>query len=162
LPEAGEKVTLCIDWERRHRLMRMHSCMHMLCAVVPAPVTGGSVRDDGTARLDFDLPEPPDKQQLEQELNRLIEEDHPMRIEWISNQELAAQPELVRTMSVQPPTDAGRVRLINFEGADLQPCGGTHVAASGEIGKVRIKKIQKKGKINRRITVEFDNAVTPI
>ena len=153
-PEVGEKVTLKINWERRHRLMRMHSCMHMLCAAIPAPVTGGAIRD-GSARIDFNLPDPPDKQELEDELNRLISENHPMRMRWITDQELAAQPDLVRTMSVQPPSGGGRVRLVEFEGADLQPCGGTHVAATGEIGAVRVQSIKSKGKQNRRITVVF-------
>ncbi len=155
-PDAGETVTLEIDWERRHRLMRMHSCMHLLCAVVPAGVTGGSVRDDGSARLDFDLPEPPDKSDIEARLNRLIQEDHPMRLQWITDEELKRQPELVRTMSVKPPTGGGRVRLVQFGEVDLQPCGGTHVVSTAEIGPVRIKKIEKKGKRNRRITVVFD------
>jgi len=154
LPVVGEKVTLRIDWDRRYRLMRMHSCMHLLCAVVPAGVTGGSVRED-SARLDFDLPDPPDKLQIEEDLKRLIAENHSMRLEWITNEELEQQPELVRTMSVKPPTGAGSVRLVRFEGVDLQPCGGTHVAATGEIGRVRVRKIEKKGKKNRRITVEF-------
>ena len=154
LPAAGDKVTLRIDWDRRYRLMRMHSCMHLLCAVVPAGVTGGSVRED-SARLDFDLPDPPDKLQIEEDLKRLIAENHSMRLEWITDDDLEQQPELVRTMSVKPPTGAGRVRLVRFEGVDLQPCGGTHGAATGEIGRVRIRKIEKKGKKNRRITVEF-------
>ena len=134
-------------------LMRLHSCMHMLCAVFPAPVTGGSIRDAGSARLDFDLPEPPDKEALNEQLNVLTASDHPMRLQWITDAELDAQPELVRTMSVQPPRGAGRVRLVDFEGVDLQPCGGTHVANSREIGKVLIQSIKKKGKQNRRITV---------
>jgi misacylated tRNA(Ala) deacylase len=154
LPVTGDKVTLRIDWDRRYRLMRMHSCMHLLCAIVPAAVTGGSVRED-SARLDFDLPDPPDKLQIEEDLKRLIAENHPMRLEWITDEDLERQPELVRTMSVKPPTGAGRVRLVRFEGVDLQPCGGTHVAATGEIGRVRVRKIEKKGKKNRRITVEF-------
>ena len=154
LPQPGERIQLLLDWERRHRLMRMHSCMHLLCAVVPAGVTGGSVRD-GSARLDFDLPDPPDKQQIEQDLNRLIAEDHPMTLEWITDEELERQPDLVRTMSVKPPMGSGQVRLVRFEGVDLQPCGGTHVASTAEIGPVRIKKIEKKGKRNRRVIVEF-------
>lgn len=153
-PEVGERVALEIDWARRHRLMRMHSCMHMLCAVIPAPVTGGSIRD-GSGRLDFYLPDPPDKMHVEAALNRLIEADHPMRLRWISDEEMAEQADLVRTMSVKPPTGAGRVRLVEFAGADLQPCGGTHVASSGEIGGVRVQSIKSKGKQNRRITVEF-------
>ena len=153
-PAVGETVVLSIDWARRHRLMRMHSCMHMLCAVIPAPVTGGAIRD-GSARLDFDLPQAPNKAQVEAELQRLIAADHPMSLRWISDAEMDAQPELVRTMSVKPPRGSGRVRLVEFEGADLQPCGGTHVASSGEIGAVRIQSIKNKGKQNRRITVEF-------
>ncbi len=154
LPSVGDKITLELDWERRHRLMRMHSCMHMLCAAVPEPVTGGSIRD-GSGRLDFDIPEPPDKQAIEEKLNQLIEADLPMSLRWITDEEMDAQPELVRTMSVQPPRGSGKVRLVEFEGADIQPCGGTHVARTGEIGPVKVQSIKKKGKQNRRITIEF-------
>ena len=154
LPQVGDTVILTIDWDRRYRLMRMHSCLHMLCAAVPEAVTGGSIRD-GSGRLDFDIPEPPDKQLIEDHLNRLIDEDHPMSLRWISDDEMAAQPDLVRTMSVKPPTGEGRVRLVEFKNADLQPCGGTHVSQTSEIGPVRVQSIKKKGKINRRITVEF-------
>lgn len=156
LPSIGEQVELEIDWDRRYRLMRMHSCMHLLCAVVPAGVTGGSVQE-WSARLDFDLPEPPDKSWIEEELNRLIKEDHKMEIQWISNVELEQQPELVRTMSVKPPTGGDKVRLIRFAGVDLQPCGGTHVASTAEIGPVKVRKIEKKGKRNRRIIIEPTN-----
>ena len=156
LPNPGERVTLEIDWLRRYRLMRMHSCMHMLCAVIPAPVTGGSIHE-GRGRLDFDLPEPIDKAEVTTKLQQLIEADHPMRLSWITDEELAQQSDLVRTMSVQPPVGIGRVRLVHFEGVDLQPCGGTHVASSAEIGKVRVRKIEKKGKKNRRIIVELDD-----
>lgn len=151
----GDSVTLTLDWERRHRLMRMHSCMHMLCAVVPAPVTGGSIQD-GRGRLDFDLPDTVDKLQITAQLNELINADHPMQLSWITDEELAANPELVRTLSAPPPTGSGTVRLVNFEGIDCQPCGGTHVASTAEIGPVTVKKIEKKGKQNRRITVVFD------
>ncbi len=151
----GDSVTLTLDWKRRHRLMRMHSCMHMLCAVIPAPVTGGSIQD-GRGRLDFDLPETVDKLQITAQLNELIRADHPMQLSWITDEELAANPELVRTLSAPPPTGAGTVRLVNFEGIDCQPCGGTHVASTLEIGPVTVKKIEKKGKQNRRITVVFD------
>jgi misacylated tRNA(Ala) deacylase len=130
--------------------------MHMLCAVVPAPVTGGSIRDDGSARLDFDLPEPPDKLAIEADLNALTSSDHPMTYRWISDEEMEAQPELIRTMSVKPPMGHGRVRLVNFADVDLQPCGGTHVANSNEIGRVKVKKIEKKGKQNRRIIIVLD------
>jgi misacylated tRNA(Ala) deacylase len=155
LPEIGEQLTLSIDWDRRYQIMRLHSCMHMLCAVIPEPVTGGSIRDDGTARLDFDLPEPPDKLAIEQALNDITTADHPMTMQWISDAEMEAQPELIRTMSVKPPMGHGKVRLVNFEGVDLQPCGGTHVGNSNEIGAVRVKKIEKKGKQNRRIIIEL-------
>jgi misacylated tRNA(Ala) deacylase len=156
LPNPGEQVTLEIDWSRRYRLMRMHSCMHMLCAAIPAPVTGGSI-SDGRGRLDFDLPEPIDKIEVTNKLRELIEADHAMQLSWITDEELVKQPDLIRTMSVQPPVGSGRVRLVHFEGADLQPCGGTHVASSAQIGKVRVRKIEKKGKRNRRIIVEFDD-----
>lgn len=154
-PPAGTVVTAEIDWERRHRLMRMHTCLHLLCAVVSGDVTGGQV-GDGKGRLDFNLPDTRlDKDAITAELNRLIREDHPVRPRWISDEELAAQPELVRTMSVKPPTGHGRVRLLDIEGVDLQPCGGTHVARTGEIGPAVVTKIENKGKQNRRINIAF-------
>ncbi len=143
-PAAGDRVTVEIDWQRRHRHMRVHTCLHLLSAVLPYPVTGGQV-GDGKGRLDFDIPEAGlDKDEITVELNRLIGEDHPVAAEWISDTELAAQPELVKTMSVKPPTGGGQVRLIRVEGLDLQPCGGTHVARTGEIGGVSVTKIEKK------------------
>ncbi|MGI9319609.1 MAG: alanyl-tRNA editing protein [bacterium] len=154
LPSIGETLVLTLDWDRRHRLMRMHSCMHMLCAAVPEPVTGGSIRD-GSGRLDFDIPEPPDKLAIENKLNALIVADLPMSLRWITDEEMDAQPDLVRTMSVQPPRGSGKIRLVEFKGADLQPCGGTHVARTGEIGPIKVQSIKKKGKQNRRITIEF-------
>jgi len=154
-PAVGSQVTARIDWEKRYRLMRMHSCMHVLCAVIPHGVTGGAI-SDGRGRLDFDMQETLDKQQVTDALNKVIAEDHPMSMRWISDAELAGNPELVRTMSVQPPSGSGRVRLVHFEGVDLQPCGGTHVASTGEIGAVRVDKIEKKGKHNRRVAVVFD------
>jgi len=151
----GQQVEACIDWDRRHRLMRMHTLMHLLCSVIPAGVTGGSIRD-GSGRLDFDLPESTlDKEHITAELNRLVEENHPVSSRWISDEELSSNPELVRTMSVKPPMGSGKVRIMNVEGVDLQPCGGTHVAATGEIGPVRVRKIEKKGKHNRRVNLEF-------
>ena len=156
LPAIGQDVRLRIDWDRRYRLMRMHSCMHMLCSVVPASVTGGSIRD-GQGRLDFDLPETINKTDLSERLNEVIRLNRAMTLEWITEESLAAQPELVRTMSVKPPAGTGTIRLVNFSGIDLQPCGGTHVAATGEIGRVRIKKIEKKGRQNRRVIVVFDD-----
>jgi misacylated tRNA(Ala) deacylase len=155
LPAPGTKVTAELDWERRHRLMRMHTCLHLLCAVVAGEVTGGQV-GEGKGRLDFNLPEGGlDKEAITAALNRLIAEDHAVGEIWISDQELAAQPDLVRTMSVKPPSGSGRVRLLRIEDVDLQPCGGTHVARTGEIGKVQVTKIENKGKQNRRINIAF-------
>jgi len=155
LPAVGAVLTAEIDWERRHRLMRLHSCMHLLCAVVEGDVTGGQI-SDGKARLDFNLPDTSlDKQHIQDELNRLIAEDHPTRTRWITAEEMAANPELVRTMSVKPPMTGGRVRLLDIEGTDLQPCGGTHIARTGEIGRIRVGKIENKGRQNRRINIHF-------
>ena len=154
-PSAGTKVTARIDWDRRHRLMRMHTCLHLLCAVVEGDVTGGQI-GDGKGRLDFNLPDgSPDKEALAQALNKLIEEDHPAAPRWIEDAELAAQPELVRTLSVKPPSGSGRVRLLEIKGVDLQPCGGTHVKSTGEIGPIEVGKIENKGKQNRRINLRF-------
>ncbi len=161
LPAVGTPVQLKIDWDRRYRLMRMHSLLHMLCATIPAPVTGGSVRD-GSGRLDFDLPEPPDREAIETRVNELIARNVPMQLHWISDEEMAERPELIRTMSVQPPIGTGKIRLVEFTGVDLQPCGGTHVAATGEIGPVKIQSIKKKGKQNRRITVVFAEPNCPL
>jgi misacylated tRNA(Ala) deacylase len=155
---VGQIVVASIDWERRHRLMRMHTCMHLLCSVVVGGVTGGSIRD-GSARLDFDLPEVLlDKEQITEALNALVRADHLVSARWVDEAELDAKPELVRTMSVQPPRGSGRIRLLDIAGIDLQPCGGTHVARTGEIGRVRVKKIEKKGKHNRRVNVAFDES----
>jgi misacylated tRNA(Ala) deacylase len=154
--QPGETVSAEIDWERRYRLMRMHTCLHVLCAVVPGGVTGGSIRD-GSGRLDFDLPDQLlDKEQITEQLNRVITEDYPVRFRWITDEELTAKPDLVRTMSVKPPARQGRVRLVEIEGVDLQPCGGTHLASTGEIGRVRVSKIEKKGKHNRRVNIVLD------
>jgi misacylated tRNA(Ala) deacylase len=157
LPPVGATVQAEIDWDRRHKLMRMHTAMHLLCTVIKgAAVTGGSVGAD-RSRLDFDLPNPPPKEEIEAGLNALIEADHPVRIEWVDEAVLDANPQLVRTMSVQPPRGTGRLRLMRIgEGdppVDLQPCGGTHVAHTGEIGRIAVLKIENKGKQNRRITI---------
>ncbi len=152
----GDAVVVEIDWERRHRLMRMHTAMHLLCSLIPEGVTGGSVGVD-KSRLDFDLAERKlDKEALTEALNRLVGEDHPVGFRWISGEELEAQPDLVRTMSVKPPMGAGRVRLVEIRGVDLQPCGGTHVASTAEIGRLRVAKIENKGKHNRRVNLVFD------
>lgn len=151
---VGDTVTAEIDWERRHRLMRMHTCLHLLCAVVEGDVTGGQI-SDGKGRLDFNMDEKPDKEQLAQEINRLIAENHPVTPQWITDEELQAKPDLVRTMSVKPPMGGGRVRLLNIVGIDLQPCGGTHVRETGEIGPIEVGKIESKGRQNRRINLRF-------
>ena len=157
---VNQPVVAQIDWDRRYRLMRVHTCLHLLSSVITAGVTGGSIRD-GSGRLDFDLPDSTiDKELLTIQLNKLIREDRPVTCRWITDTELDAQPELVKTMSVQPPRGQGRVRLLQIEGVDLQPCGGTHVSRTREIGQVRVTKIEKKGKHNRRVNVELIDGVT--
>lgn len=156
----GDSVTVSVDWARRHRHMRMHTCLHLLCAAVPAGVTGGSI-GDGKGRLDFDLADTEltlDKAAIEAQLNDLIARNLPVSARWIDDAELAAHPELVRTMSVKPPTGQGKVRLLEVAGTDLQPCGGTHVRATGEIGAVRVDKIESKGKRNRRVSLSLVEA----
>lgn len=155
LPAAGSAVTLELDWDRRHAHMRMHTCLHLLSAVLIYPVTGGQVGAE-KSRLDFDIPEAVlDKEEITTRLNELVARDAPVGMRWITDAELAAQPDLVKTMSVQPPSGAGHVRLIEVEGMDLQPCGGTHVARTGEIGAVEVRKIEKKGRQNRRVSIQF-------
>ena len=157
LPAVGSTVQAEIDWQRRHAHMRMHTAMHLLCSLIKgAAVTGGAVGAD-KSRLDFDLPNPPPKEEIEAGLNALIAADHPVRIEWVDESVLDTDPGLVRTMSVQPPRGTGRLRLMRIGDGetlvDLQPCGGTHVARTGEIGPIRVAKIENKGKQNRRITI---------
>ena len=157
LPPPGAVVQATIDWQRRHAHMRMHTAMHLLCSLIKgAAVTGGSVGAE-KSRLDFDLPSPPPKEAIETALNALIEADHPVRIEWVDESVLDTNPDLVRTMSVQPPRGTGRLRLIRIGDGetpiDLQPCGGTHVSRTTEIGPIRVLKIENKGKQNRRITI---------
>ena len=152
-PGAGSRVVAEIDWPRRHRLMRMHSALHLLCAAVACPVTGGQVGAE-RSRLDFDLQGAAvDKDAITERIARWIAADHAIRHLWIDAAELDARPELVRTMSVRPPRGAGRVRLIEIEGVDLQACGGTHVRSTGEIGAVAIGKIENKGRQNRRVNI---------
>ncbi|MGR3495824.1 alanyl-tRNA editing protein [Citreimonas sp.] len=159
LPSEGAAVTQRLDWERRHRHMRMHTALHLLSVVIPLPVTGGAIAA-GTGRLDFAMPDPPeDRDAIEEALNALVDEDLPVTESWITEAELDANPGLVKTMSVQPPRGAGRIRLIRIgEGAaqvDLQPCGGTHVARTGEIGTIVLGKIANKGKQNRRVSISL-------
>ncbi|MGY9056878.1 MAG: alanyl-tRNA editing protein [Alphaproteobacteria bacterium] len=157
LPAVGSTVTAKIDWQRRHKHMRMHTTMHLLCSMIHHGVTGGQVGAE-KSRLDFDSGDHTyDKEELTAQLNALVEADHPVTQSWIDEAELDANPDMVRTLSVQPPRGAGRIRLMAVgDGVDLQPCGGTHVARTGEIGKVRISKIENKGKRNRRIHIVFD------
>ena len=150
----GTEVTARIDWERRHRHMRFHTATHLLCAIVPHPTNGCSITA-GYARLDFDMVEPLEREQLERELARLVAEAHDVRTVWITEAELDAKPDLVRTMSVQPPRGVGRIRLLEIDGVDLQACGGTHVANTREIGALRIVKIEKKSARSRRVVMEF-------
>lgn len=153
---VGCPVVATIDWDRRHRLMRVHSMLHVLGSVVQAGVTGGAIRDDGSGRLDFDLPDQTlDKEQVRSDMNAIIAGDHAIAARWVSEQELDSNPELVRTMSVTPPRGQGQVRLLEIEGIDLQACGGTHVSRTGEIGEVTVGKIEKKGRHNRRVTVRL-------
>lgn len=159
LPAPGSTVEIAIDWDRRHKLMRMHTAMHLLCSLIKgAAVTGGAVGLD-KSRLDFDLPNPPAKEDLETGLNALIAADLPVTFEWVEEARLDDDPGLVRTMSVQPPRGTGRLRLLRIGGdsalVDLQPCGGTHVSRTGEIGPMRVTKIENKGRQNRRIIIAF-------
>jgi misacylated tRNA(Ala) deacylase len=152
-PARGTTLLAEIDWPRRHRLMRMHSALHLLCAAVACPVTGGQV-GDGRSRLDFDLQGATlDKDEIAERIGRWIGEDHAVREQWIDAGELEARPELVRTMSVRPPSTAGRVRLVEIEEVDLQACGGTHVRSTAEIGAIMVGKIENKGRQNRRISL---------
>jgi misacylated tRNA(Ala) deacylase len=154
-PSRGERLLATIDWETRYRRMRMHTALHLLSAALPFPVTGGSVGDtDG--RLDFDIPEAGlDKDEITQKLADMIASDAAVTTRWIADEELLADPSLVKTMSVKPPIGTGRVRLVEIAGLDLQPCGGTHVRRTSEIGPVRVTQIEKKGKQNRRVRIAF-------
>jgi misacylated tRNA(Ala) deacylase len=158
-PAIGETVTLALDWTVRHKMMRMHSALHLLCSLVKFPVTGGQIGAD-EGRLDFDIEDASavDKDALTIQLMALVNANHPITERWITDAELEANPGLIRTMAVKPPMGSGKVRLvvIGVDGSvDLQPCGGTHVRATGEIGAVAVSKIEKKGKLNRRIRVVF-------
>jgi len=157
---AEDRAIATIDWDRSHHHMRVHTSLHVLSAVIPAGVTGGSVRYD-SGRLDFDLPEVSlDRLEVEDRLNRLISGNHAVAPRWITDGELDARPELVKTMSVAPPRGLGRVRLLEIAGVDLQACGGTHVANTGEIGLVSVLKIENKGAHNRRVTVALRSLET--
>jgi misacylated tRNA(Ala) deacylase len=153
LPAVGEPVVGRIDWPLRNRRMRVHTALHLLSVVLPYPVTGGSV-GDGEGRLDFDIAEAGlDKAEIAARLNAMIATDAEVRTRWITDAELAANPGLVKTMSVKPPMGSGQVRLVEIVGLDLQPCGGTHVARTGEIGAATVTAVEKKGRLNRRVRI---------
>lgn len=152
---VGDRVEVRIDWARRHRLMRLHTCLHLLGSLIPVPVTGCSISPD-SARIDFDLPESTlDKAVLTEQLNALIDAKTPVNIDRITPEQLAAQPDLVRTIGTAPPAGTSTIRIIDIPGVDRQPCGGTHVANTGEIGAMVVTKIEKKSRTNRRVVVNF-------
>jgi misacylated tRNA(Ala) deacylase len=153
--KAGDRVEVKIDWARRHRLMRLHTCLHLLGSLIPVPVTGCGISPD-SARIDFDLPESTlDKTVLTEQLNALIDAKTPVSIDRITPEELAAQPDLVRTVGAAPPAGTSTIRIVEIPGVDRQPCGGTHVANTGEIGAMVVTKIEKKSRTNRRVVVNF-------
>jgi misacylated tRNA(Ala) deacylase len=161
LPSVGTQVVQHLDWDRRHKHMRVHTALHLLSVAVPFGVTGGSI-SAAHGRLDFDMPDAPDDREgLEHALNSFVENDARVSDGWITQAELDAAPELVKTMAVKPPRGAGDIRLIRIgedtDWIDLQPCGGTHVARTGEIGALRLGKIEKKGRMNRRIYLHLDS-----
>lgn len=152
-PAVGTAVRAELDWERRYKHMRMHTALHVMSAVIKGSVTGGQVGAD-KSRLDFNLDgEVPTKEWVTEEINKILSTDHPVVQQWITDEEMTARPELVKTMSVRPPMGAGRVRLLAIEGVDLQACGGTHVARTAEIGRVECTKVENKGKMNRRFII---------
>lgn len=154
-PSVGAAVTCRIDWDRRHQHMRMHTAMHLLCSLLPFGVTGSNFTAE-KGRIDFDAGDQlPTREDLQARLNALVDADAPVSTIWITDEELDAQPELVRTLSVQPPRGGGRIRLLKIEGIDLQPCGGTHVAHTGEIGPLEVLKIESKGARNKRVSMAF-------
>lgn len=152
-PAAGDDVEVTLDWDRRYKHMRVHTALHLLCSVVDGGVTGGQI-GAGKGRLDFDIPgERPEKEALTEALNQVIAGDHAVSLSWITDAELEANPDLVRTMSVKPPMGSGKVRMVKIGDVDYQPCGGTHVRSTAEIGSIQIGKIENKGKQNRRINL---------
>lgn len=155
LLQSGDALMAKIDWERRYRLMRAHTALHLLCAVVAFPVTGGQV-GEAEGRLDFDIPEQVlDKEELARQINAHVGAGLAVGHHWITDEEMAARTDLIRTMKVKPPMGRGRVRLVEIKDCDLQPCGGTHVASTAEVGQVMIEKIEKKGAINRRVRLRL-------
>ena len=154
-PSPGSQVTAVVDWDRRYLHMQMHTALHLVCSVVPAGVTGNQIGAE-KSRMDFDMSdEKLDKEEIAASVNALIDADHPTYIDYITDEELDAQPEIIPTMSVAPPRGTGRIRLLKIGEIDLQPCGGTHVSRTGEIGHIRATKIESKGKRNRRVSIAF-------
>ena len=156
VPAVGASVKVTLDWERRYVHMRMHTAMHLLGSILQFGVTGGNISAQ-KSRLDFDTADPIDKEAVTAQLTELVAANKPVACSWITDEELDAQPELVRTMSVQPPRGVGRIRLLNIEDIDLQPCGGTHLRNTGEVGAVRVSKVENKGKHNRRVNIVLDD-----
>ena len=156
LPPVGADVELVLDWEPRYRFMRMHTAMHLLGSILKYDVTGGNISSE-KSRLDFNMADTVDKEALGVALTELVRADHAVSCRWISEDELDANPQLVRTMSVQPPRGKGSIRLLEIQDVDLQPCGGTHVNSTSEVGKVRIGKVEKKGRQNRRVNIHLDD-----
>lgn len=156
LPPAGTSVELTLDWERRYRHMRMHTAMHLLGSILRYDVTGGNISSE-KSRLDFNMEDTVDKEAVALALTALVRANHAVSCRWISEAELDANPQLVRTMSVQPPRGRGAIRLLEIQDVDLQPCGGTHVNATSEVGRVRIGKVEKKGRQNRRVNIHLDD-----
>lgn len=161
LPSVGEKVRLAIDWDRRLNLMRMHTACHLVSVICPFPITGAAVSEDDS-RIDLDIPDPSyTKELVTERLMEMVRADHPVSIRWITDEELAANPGLVKSKNVRPPMGTGRIRLVLIgedASVDSQPCGGTHVARTGEIGEIHIGKIEKKGRENRRFRIRFGTA----
>lgn len=155
-PPVGSSVELELDWDRRYRHMRMHTAMHLLGSILQYGVTGGNISAE-KSRLDFNMEDTVDKQAVGEALGKLVAGDHAVSCRWISEEELDANPELVRTMSVQPPRGKGAIRLLEIENTDLQPCGGTHLRSTAEVGAVRIGKVEKKGRQNRRVNIHLDD-----
>lgn len=154
---VGDTVVAKLDWPARHLRMRVHTALHLLTVALPYPVTGGAI-GDGDGRLDFDIPDAGlDKDDIAQKVNAAIATDAPVTFRWITDEELQANPGLVKTMSVKPPMGSGRIRLVDIAGLDLQPCGGTHVRSTKEIGTLAVTNIEKKGKQNRRVRIAISD-----
>ena len=156
VPDTGETITARINWDRRYLHMRMHTALHLLGSILPYGVTGGNISET-KSRLDFDMEAPVDKESVNKELNELVLENRNIQSKWVTQEVLAQQPELIRTMSVKPPITNQDIRLLEIEGIDLQPCGGTHLRTSGEVGQIALGKVEKKGKHNRRVYIKLSD-----